>query len=164
VSGFDVTLRQAWQGDANTFSADLNVTYLEKLLTSLTRHTTTFDQIDRYNQPLDWRARAMGTWSRGGFSSTVVVSYSDDYINDSLLEDVPVASWTTVDLNVSYDFGAAPRLAFLAGAKVAVGIDNLFDRDPPHADAPVFQPQVGFDVFNADPIGRFITARLIKRW
>jgi hypothetical protein len=59
---------------------------------------------------------------------------------------------------------AAPRLAFLAGAKVAVGIDNLFDRDPPHADAPVFQPQVGFDVFNADPIGRFITARLIKRW
>jgi outer membrane cobalamin receptor len=164
LKGFDVTLTQTWRHDADTFSADVNVTHLQELLTSLTRHTTTFDQIDRYNQPLDWRARAMGTWSRGGLSSTVVVNYSDDYVNDSLLEDVPVSSWTTIDLNVSYDFGAAPRLSFLAGAKVGVSVDNLLDRDPPRADGPVFAPPIGFDVFNADAMGRFITARLTKRW
>jgi outer membrane receptor protein involved in Fe transport len=163
LSGFDVTLAHSWRQGDNAFSADLNVTHLKELLTSLTHDSTTFDQVDRYNQPLDWRARALLTWLRGGWSTTVVVSYADGYINDSQLLDESIDAWTTLDLNVSYEFDRAGA-TLLSGTKISLGIDNVLDEDPPFASAPAFAQPIGFDVFNADAMGRFITARVTKRW
>lgn len=163
ASGFDVTANYTWQLDADTVAFNLNVTHMNEILTSLTSSSTTFDQVDRYNQPLDWRARAMATWTRGGLSTTLVVNHADDYINDSLLTDEPIDSWTTLDLNVSYDLGGAAR-SFLAGSRIAVGISNVLDEDPPLASGPLFAEPIGFDAYNADAMGRFITARFTKRW
>lgn len=162
ASGFDVTATYTWQREVDTVAFNLNVTHMNEILTSLTRSSTTFDQVDRYNQPLDWRARAMATWTRGGMSTTLVVNHADDYINDSLATDVAIDAWTTLDLNVSYDFSAARSL--LAGARIAVGISNLLDEEPPFAGGPLFSEPIGFDAYNADAMGRFITARFTKRW
>jgi iron complex outermembrane recepter protein len=164
ISGFDITASYTFQHDQDTFGINLNVSHLNEIMTSLTRSTTTFDQIDRYNEPLDWRARAMGTWTRGGLSTTMVVSYSDAYVNDSLLVNEPIDSWTTIDLNLSYDFSGRTPSSFLEGVKVAFSVSNLLDEDPPRATTPSFLDPIGYDVFNADALGRFVSARFTKRW
>jgi outer membrane receptor protein involved in Fe transport len=162
LSGFDASVLYKFEWDRNAFDVQFNVTHLNKILTSLDHDTTTFDMVDTFNQPLDWRFRWMGTWIRGGLSTTLVVNHSDAYVNDSLAIDVPVGSWTTADLNVTYDFGARPQSSFLDGTRISVGVLNLTDRDPPRATTPLYE--IGYDVFNADAMGRFISARFTKRW
>lgn len=163
ISGFDVTAAYGFTAGANSFNFDVSVTHLQEILTSLTSTTTTFDQIDTYNQPLDWRGRVLANWMRGGMNTTVAVNYSDDYINKSFGDDRPIGSWTTVDCNISYDFTGRTQSSFLDGSKLSLSVSNLFDKDPPRASTP-FLFDIGFDVFNADALGRFVTVRYNKKW
>ncbi|HEX7113806.1 MAG TPA: TonB-dependent receptor [Steroidobacter sp.] len=163
MSGVDLTAAYHFRSGENSFNFDLNVTHLREILTSLLSTTTPFDEIDTYNQPLDWRGRVLGSWMRGGLSTTVAVNYADDYINNTFGDNRPIASWTTVDFNLSYDFDGRTESSFLDGSKLSLGIVNVFDKDPPRASAPFFF-DVGFDVFNADALGRLVTVRYNKRW
>lgn len=163
VSGFDLGAAYGFAAGANAFRFDLNVTHLQEILTSLTSTTTTFDQIDTYNQPLDWRGRMLASWQRGGMTTSLAVNHADDYINGSFGDDRPVASWTTVDFNLAYDFSGRTRSSLLDGSKLSLSISNLLDEDPPRAPTPFFF-DIGFDVFNADALGRFVTLRYNKQW
>lgn len=115
LQGFDASVLYRFDVSQNAFDLQLNLTHLNEILTSLAAGTATFDLVDTYNLPLDWRFRARGTWSRGGLSSTLVVNHADNYINDTNAIDVPVGSWTTADLNVSYNFDGRTQSSLLAG-------------------------------------------------
>ncbi|MBM0106387.1 TonB-dependent receptor [Steroidobacter sp. S1-65] len=162
LKGVDATLLYKFNVARDAFDLQLNVTHLSEILTSLSQDSTQFDVVDTFNQPLDWRVRLLGTWIRGGLSTTVVVSHADSYINDSQAIDVPIGSWTTADLNVSYDFDERTQSPLLDGTRLSFGVINITDREPPRANSPLFA--VGFDAFNADALGRFISARFTKRW
>nr|WP_255692145.1 TonB-dependent receptor [Luteimonas sp. XNQY3] len=162
TSGFDLTARYGTTVGRDSFDLQFNATHLRELLTSLTADSTAFDRIDTYNQPLDWRLRAVGTWQRGGFGLTVGVSHADGYVNDSQAVDVPIDAWTTVDVNASYAFGEGTRFPAMRGVRASLGVSNLLDVDPPRAISPRYP--VGYDAFNADPVGRYVSARLAKRW
>jgi iron complex outermembrane recepter protein len=165
ISGLDLAASYLWQRAVDTFSVSLNATHINKLLTSLTSDSLTFDQVNRYNEPLSWRARALGTWVHGGLSSSLSVNYSNRYLNDSLVVMTPIASWTTFDVNFSYDFDKLANSGWLAGVKTALGVTNVFDRRPPYAvGPPSSDPQIGFDAYNADAMGRYISFRLSKHW
>ena len=144
------------------FNVNLNLTHINKILTSLTADTTAFNQVNTYEQPLKTRVRALGTWTRGGLSSTLAVNFSNAYTNTSVAVDEPIKAWTTVDLNVGYDFGDSARYAFLDGSKLSLSVSNLFDVDPPKANDPF--NNMGFDVFNGDAMGRYVIGRISKRW
>lgn len=162
LSGFDATVQYKFEVARDAFDLQFNVTHLKEILTSLDYDTATFNLVDTFNQPLDWRGRLMGTWIHGGLSTTLVVNYADKYVNTSLANDEPVSSWTTADLNLTYNFDGRTQSAFLEGTRVSLGVLNLTDRDPPHAVTPLYK--VGYDAFNADATGRFISARFTKRW
>nr|WP_246371140.1 TonB-dependent receptor [Phenylobacterium haematophilum] len=49
----------------------------------------------------------------------------------------------------------------LDGLSVALNVQNLFDSDPPFYDGPT---GIGYDPANADPLGRFVSLQLTKRW
>lgn len=166
TSGYDISARYHFMANEDSFDIQLNATHLREILTSLTRDTTAFDQIDTYNQPLDWRFRAVGTWMRGGFGMTLSLNYADDYMNTVKVVDEAIKAWTTVDLNLMYDFDARPRTGFLQGTRVSLGIANLLDENPPRVDlagVSSYSP-IGFDAFNADALGRYLTVRLSKGW
>jgi iron complex outermembrane recepter protein len=162
ISGFDITARYTFTLGPDTFDVNLSATHLKEILTSLTRDTATIDEVDTYNQPLDWRGRAMLTWTRGGLNVTGALNYADNYINNSFVVDERIGSWTTVDANLSYDFSGRTQSTLLDGTRLSFSASNLFDEDPPRAGSPLFP--LGFDVFNADALGRFVTARLTRRW
>ena len=164
--GYDVSARYHFTTRVDSFDLQFNATHLREILTSLTRDSTTFDQIDTFAQPLDWRFRAIGSWMRGGFGMTLALNYADDYMNTVRVVDEVIKAWTTVDLNLMYDFGAQPRTGFLQGTRVSLGIANLLDENPPWVDltgAATVSP-IGFDPFNADAMGRYITLRFSKSW
>jgi hypothetical protein len=66
-------------------------------------------------------------------------------------------------VNLGYDFTGRTQSSFLDGSKLSLSVSNLFDEDPPRASTPFFF-DIGFDVFNADAVGRLVTLRYHKRW
>ena len=107
-------------------------------------------------------------YSLGGFEAGVTLNYVDSYDDDSANRfDRPrtVGSWTTVDLQVSYEWRpaspgeSAGRWRWLDHARLTVGCLNLGDSEPPF-----FNNELGYDPQNADAAGRFIYATLRKKF
>ena len=99
-----------------------------------------------------WRANATFDWERGPWNATVFVNYIHHYyqVNGTAggSEHDYVNSWTTTDFQLQYK-----------GFKnwtLALGVKNLFDRDPPFSD----DETQGFDFSTHNPIGRFYYGRV----
>jgi outer membrane receptor protein involved in Fe transport len=93
------------------------------------------------------------------------VNYSDDYVDDSGLVDVPVASWTTVDLNLSYNFADRAQSSILSDLRLSLSAQNVLDRAPPRVGTlNSVGYSLGYDPSNASPLGRFIAFGLTKQW
>lgn len=113
-----------------------------------------------------WLADASLRWRydklRARLSAHYTSGYDDDLEGlrqDTLDEfgltpdaDVEVGSWTTFDLDLSWDFTPDTWVSF--------NIDNVFDRDPPFT----FGSAVGVDLINHDTLGRFFTVRVNHRF
>jgi outer membrane receptor protein involved in Fe transport len=162
IDGFDVSGRYQFQYENNTYDFNVSYSRLNKIRTTLEADTTPIEVVNTYEQPLKNRMRTMGTWLRGGFTSTAALNYSNSYVNASVLPRERIKAWTTVDLNLAYDFSRLQPSGPLNGFKVALNISNLFDVNPPYATDPFYS--MGFDVFNADAVGRYTTLQLTKRW
>jgi len=74
-----------------------------------------------------------------------------------------VDSYTTVDLNVVYDFGTAFPGRWTKGLRLALNVLNLADTDPPYVSIPI-SPNGGggFDPNVGSPIGRLISLQIQK--
>jgi iron complex outermembrane recepter protein len=68
-----------------------------------------------------------------------------------------IPSFTTVDAHLAYHFDESSGA--LANAEIDLDGSNLLNRDPPF-----FNAALGYDPFNASPIGRLITVGISKRW
>jgi outer membrane receptor protein involved in Fe transport len=127
-------------------------------------------------------------YSIGGFETGVTVNYIDSY-DDQIELTRHVGSFTTVDLQASYEFtftpdelpnyskdkggkGGSGKAAketvpgtltgwkkWLNGTKITVGCLNVGDVEPPFANI-----EEGYDTQTADPTGRFIYASLRKKF
>ncbi|MEM6300485.1 MAG: hypothetical protein AAF749_02015, partial [Pseudomonadota bacterium] len=58
----------------------------------------------------------------------------------------------TADLQVGYDFGMARNDSPLDGLRVFVGVENIFDQDPPW----LAESANGWDRFYGDIVGRYV--------
>jgi outer membrane receptor protein involved in Fe transport len=161
TNGFDLTATYPVKIKDDSIDLNFAVARINKILDSLTATTTPLNQVNTFEQPLKTRVRAMATWIHGGFNTTVALNFSNSYTDNEVFPNVPVSSWTTTDLNVGYNFEHFSG-SFLRGCKAAVSVSNLFNRQPPLAPDPFFM--MGFDVYNADALGRYVSVRLTKRW
>jgi iron complex outermembrane recepter protein len=119
----------------------------------------------------DTAARLSVGWVRNAFSADLFVNYTGDYLNwngsapfpvirNAAFSPVgggqPVDSYSTVDLHFGYNFGDSGPMA---GASLFFDARDLFDEEPPFVNTPL-----GFDGFNANPIGRVVTVGITKKW
>lgn len=70
-----------------------------------------------------FRGKATLGWVRAAYTSSLVVNYIGGYERPDV--DDTIGSWTTVDTQVNW----SPRV--LAGGTITMGVENLFDQDPP---------------------------------
>lgn len=92
------------------------------------------DLIEQDQRP-EWKGNAFVRWSGQSFGASAFVNYVGKFVDTSVRNDItaaplPVDSWTTVNVTGEYRFSAG----MFDDATVRVGINNLFDEDPPLAD------------------------------
>jgi iron complex outermembrane recepter protein len=129
----------------------------------VTRHRTRiggagafFDSVGRFaedNPIFRLQTSAQATWRRGPWSATLSQRRRSGYVDQS--GERRVRPYAVVDASVSYL--PAP------GLTLGVGVNNLFDREPPFSDQ-TETLQVNHDPRFTDPIGRAWTLRLVWEW
>lgn len=162
IDGFDLSLRKAFQiagGGLDVFGAVSGLRIVQKTLPttpSVTLSGTLFN-------PPKLRLRSGLTWTHGGLAATGVINYIAGETDNGVTPSVPVASWTTVDLNLAYSL--AKTAPILPGLVASVSVTNAFDQAPPFARGAAAQfPGVYFDSTNTSPIGRYVALTLKERF
>lgn len=162
--GFDVTARYPFELGPNHFVADVNLNHIIKFDDQLTSASPIIHALDTPYEPLSWRARAGLSWSHAGWNGSMFVNYAGDYRDNRTPQVRDVRSWTTIDANLSYQFGASAP-PWLRGTRISVFAENLFDSDPPGLVAdPGSSTGLGYDPVNASARGRFVAVQLRKSW
>jgi outer membrane receptor protein involved in Fe transport len=113
-----------------------------------------FERVGEFRYP-EWLVNTGVSWSKGEWSASLWANYVDGYYDDDELSSVPagrqVASWTTFNMSVNWDFSDLQS--------VGLNIRNLADRDPPTA----LGSANNFDDYNHNSLGRYITLSYIYR-
>ena len=161
--GFDLTAsyRRALGGGEVAFALNASRLHLERQLSQLSPDLTVSGLVF---YPPKLKARAGANWLRGGWGASAFLNYTSSETNQYPTPTEPVSAWLTADAQVSYETGEQAAALF-RGLRLSLSVENLFARDPPAiASATTVWSGIGYDTSNATALGRFIRARLIKRW
>jgi iron complex outermembrane receptor protein len=171
VKGFDVFANYRQNTGYGRFDVALNGTYMDQ-----------FDQtspggaishkvgtlVDSVGDPvlgaqnggvvMRWKHTLATTWSKDKWTATVIQNYSSRYeaghdLND---ERTFIGAQATYDLNVTYK----P----IKPLTLAVGVRNLFDKQPSLFVPVSNQFQYGYDINQYDPRGRFLYVNATYRF
>lgn len=137
-------------------------TYIFRIRQGLTPDAPTTNVVGTIGNPVDFKARARASWTSDTLGAALFVNYVDGYTNNLNAAPEHVDAWTTVDLQLSYRFGAGR--GGLKGLRVALNASNLFDRDPPYAAYYLGLTTMGYDPENASPLGRVLSVQVTKSW
>jgi iron complex outermembrane recepter protein len=85
------------------------------------------------DNPPDWSFQGQAAWNRNAWNASLRVRYLGA-LPASASNLLGVEATQTVDLNVGYRFQSPLWKKFGRGTRVAVRIENVFDRDPAFAD------------------------------
>jgi iron complex outermembrane recepter protein len=163
--GIDVGIDDRFDTHWGELRLGANLTYVLDYRQRLLESKPAVSIVDTVGFPVDLRGRVYAGLSRGGFDGTLGINYIDGYINSGDPANVvKVASWTTADLNVSYDFTREGHSGLLNGLRANLSVQNVFDQDPPFVFRAAADDRFGFDGQNANPLGRFIMFGISKQW
>ena len=103
-------------------------------------------------------------WRRGPHAAGLIVRYVDSYKNDEVASLPKISSWTTLDVNYSFDLDSL----FGGEATLFVGARNLTDEDPPplpsgREGVHRYNLRPGYDGFVHDIKGRTLYVRFRYR-
>jgi iron complex outermembrane receptor protein len=141
-----------------TFGFNVSGTYLTDYDTAQTPNAPIISQLNQIFQPLRFKARAGISWEDGPFNVLLRATHLNGYTNTAITPNERVASYTPVDLNLSWRVGDA-------GKPLTFGIEvrNLFNIKPPYVNiAPSVNGSGGYDATTTDPIGRLLAASVRK--
>jgi iron complex outermembrane recepter protein len=131
--------------------------------------------VNSFLYPLRFRGRAQFDWNKhltfGQVGAHLFVNYDNSYhIDPAFLPGgvssayTNIASYTTVDLTLTYDSGTDPQWKLARNAIVTFSVQNLFDRDPPLVINDTSIGGIMFDNLVASPLGRVIQIQIGKKW
>lgn len=162
VEGIDATLRYVFPALGARFDSALDVAYLERyrsLVPQPDGSVVVDDRTGKSDQPRSTFPRVKGQASLRYLGSKVTAGWKARYIGSS--DDVPnnpvnggkLRSTLYHDLQLNYNFDNANS--------IALGIDNVGDRQPPASSA---NNPINFDIYTYDVRGRYFYARLSTKF
>lgn len=159
-TGIDLRATYDIEGSIGQFSIGLEANYIFDFAEAQFASSPLLDLVDTATNPIDLRLRSSVSWHSRGFGATAFVNYADSYTDPVSRPNRKINSWTTLDLQLSYDTKDRAG-AWLDDFSVALNVQNLFDEDPPFLDNPA---GVGYDQENADLVGRLVSLQVRKSW
>ena len=160
--GIDFTVDYQLPLGEDLLAFNASGTYLTTYRVAVTPTAPLLDQKNLIFRPLKFKARASVSWIRGPLTARVLATHVGGYLNDAIVPNESVASYTPVDLSLSWTFGRDGSWSPF-GSEVTIGAEvrNLFDEDPPYVSiAPSGNGSGGYDATVASPIGRMFAASL----
>jgi iron complex outermembrane receptor protein len=145
---------------AGAFTFNLAGTYLTKYSTQQSPSAPFVNQLNQIFQPLQFKSRLSVNWDMGRFSAMVRANHLGGYANIAVTPVQKVASYTPIDINLSFRIGEAVT-PFTLGLEVR----NLFDVSPPYVNiAPSSNGGGGYDATATDPVGRLVAVSARKKF
>ncbi len=165
TSGAELSLEHEFDSAVGHFGVFLTGSYLFDLDFQPTSATPAAELVNKTFNPMDLRLRTGLTWSSRAFTSILAVNYSDEYDNNLLDTPGRVKDWTTADWQLTYSTPERNPSSFFSGMTFTVNVQNLTNEDPPTlpSNGELFY-DFGYDVTNAGPRGRLISATITKQW
>jgi iron complex outermembrane receptor protein len=162
IDGVDMGADYRFEAASGDFGVTGNIAWM-RLREQLTITSPAITLSGVIFNPPKVRARVGMNWHKAAWSASSFLNFTSAEVDNSALADVPISSWTTVDAQLSYQVPAHAGL--LAGIRVSIAAQNLFDRDPPSVPATsTFISGLRYDSTNASPLGRFISLTITKLW
>jgi outer membrane receptor protein involved in Fe transport len=144
-----------------TLSFGLAGTWLRTFSEAQTPDAPLTSLLSTQNEPINLRLRATTGWQLNGFGTLVAANFTNSYRDTASTPQRRVASWTTIDVQLRYDFPEEANL-WLHGMRIELNARNVFNVDPPFLNNG--QTDIGYDQENADPYGRLLSLQLRKVW
>lgn len=158
-TGLDFDVNYGFDTEVGRFSVRIGGTYLIDKKHKVTSASPATDELNLVRAPVDLKLRNSVGWSRDELSATIYINYVDSYKNvlpGGMVDDVD--SWTTIDTAFRYEPEGAGQ--WLQDTTWSFNVLNILNEDPPYAS----NFGLNFDATNANPLGRYISIDLIKRW
>ncbi len=126
TSGIDFSTNYRWNTtDAGDFGLSLVATYLNTYDEQQTPEAESRDLAGKNGRPR-WRGQAILNWKKADYQAALIVNYIGSYERvTETTQPYGVSSWTTVDTQFDWSLSA------LKGGTLGIGINNLFDAEPP---------------------------------
>jgi len=159
VDGIDFTLNyRVTTESAGSFGLGLNGIWYARYQVAQSANAPLIERIGFINFPTKYNLRGNLNWQKGPIDTTVYVNHVPSYTNNSITPAQRIDAWTTVDFNLAFNIEPGDN-SWNRGMTFSINVQNLFDRDPPFASLPATVIQSGgFDIQQANPFGRLITA------
>jgi iron complex outermembrane recepter protein len=176
ADGIDTDISYVQGTPIGDFSADLAGTVKLKMLQQFGSGGEWFDILNTSGFNTTFPSNKLAArlnlgYKIRGLAANVIGNYTGSYYNWTgsapfpLIRDAAfspigggqgIKAFTTVDLHVAYNFG---KSGMLSDTGIELTATNVFNKDPPF-----FNSAIGYDTFNANPIGRLVTLGVSKKW
>jgi iron complex outermembrane receptor protein len=154
VQGVDFGVNYATRLGAAFLTAGISGTKTLMFKSQLSPSALLVNQVDTYGNPASFSLRANISAKVDSLVVGVNANRIGGYDDSTITPFGQVDAYSTVDLNVHYDFGR--------GLAATLAVTNLFDASPPYiVNAAALSH---YDAANASPLGRLIAVEIVKRW
>jgi iron complex outermembrane recepter protein len=162
VRGLDLATSFRVPATTGLLEFQLAATYLLEFEDVVAKGLPPSDLLNAAYHQVDFKGRATVAWESAGWEVSTSLNYTDGYRNRTATPEASIESWTTIDLQLSYDIGR--QFPAIGTTRVSLSGLNLFDEDPPFVSSPLAVYAIGYDPGNANPLGRFVSLRILKEW
>lgn len=161
VRGVIATLNYAHDVDGYRYSIGFNGSYIFEFYDQVTPGGAKFSTLGIFGRPVNFRGRLSVGLHHSVWGVNAFMNYVNRYVEAIGPTQVPIASWTTVDVTASYRLFGGRNV--WGRPMLNISCINCADRAPP-AVSQLVSFQLGYDGANANPLGRFITASISIHW
>jgi iron complex outermembrane recepter protein len=161
TEGIDFNAGYAHPAPLGELNLTLSGTWLREFSQAQLPDTPLTSLLNTQNEPINLRFRASGGWQYRGWGTLVAANFTNSYRDTASIPERRVGSWTTIDLQLRYDFPDDARHR-LRGTRIELNARNVFNTDPPFLNNQM--ADLGYDQENADPYGRLLSLQLSKKW
>ena len=161
VRGIDFDLAYTRPIAAGRVTLSLGGTRMLKIGSKVTDAAPEQNVLGTLGNPVKLRLRGRAGLEIGAFDGGIAVNHVAGYRNLTVTPAEPVKSWTTFDLQLGTRIAAGADGRSL---RLALSINNLFDKPPPYVRFLTSNSAFGYDPEQASAIGRMAALQAVIAW
>lgn len=160
LQGVDFAAQYEWDHALSIWKFKVNATNIFQYLEQQTPSTPPQELVSTVHNPINFRMRASLSWDHHGPWATAYVKFQNHYRDIDSSPPRSIASWTTVDSALGYDFHLGPASSTEL-TRISISAHNLLNHYPPFVNN---QYGIGYDQENSSLMGRNIRVDIRQRW